>query len=108
MSVMGGARADTRFSRIESALQAIKPLFLEIKDESDRHAGRAGTESHFRIRMVADVFEGVGRPERHRKIHSLLKRELDAGLHAVTLQLMTESEAAKLGLNLESPKCAGS
>ncbi len=97
----------SRFERIEQSLMAIKPLHLEIKDESDRHAGRAGTESHFRIRMVSDVFEGVSRPERHRKVHTLLAGELAAGLHAVTLQLLTKSEAEKLGLTLESPKCAG-
>lgn len=96
-----------RMSRIEKALNELNPALLEIKDESDRHAGRAGTESHFRIRMVSDLFEGVSRPERHRKVHAVLKSELDAGLHAVTLQLLTEAEAAKLGLTLESPKCAG-
>ena len=96
-----------RFSRIEKALQNLQPLLLEIKDESDRHAGRAGTESHFRIRMVSKEFEGKNRPERHRMIHALLKGELDQGLHAVTLQLLTETEAQKLGLSLESPACAG-
>ena len=97
-----------RFDRIQQALAALKPLHFELKDESDRHAGRAGTESHFRIRLVSAEFEGVSRPERHRKVHVLLGDELAGGLHAVTLQLLTQSEAEKLGLTLESPKCAGS
>lgn len=96
-----------RFDRIQQALANLNPLHFDLKDESHRHAGRAGTESHFRIRLVSDEFEGVTRPERHRKVHALLKAELAAGLHAVTLQLLTQSEAAKLGLTLESPKCAG-
>ena len=98
----------SRAERIQKSLSSVEPSFLEILDESHKHRGREGQESHFRIRMVSDSFEGVGRAERHRRVHALLQSELDSGLHAVTLQLLTEAEAAKLGLNLESPKCAGS
>lgn len=96
-----------RYDRIQEALTVLNPVLFDLKDESHRHAGRAGTESHFRIRVVSDVFDGVSRPERHRKVHALLAGELAAGLHAVTLQLLTRAEAEKLGLTLESPQCAG-
>lgn len=82
------ARAD----EIEAALQgAFAPRELEVVNESAHHAGHAGDdgtgESHFRVRIVADDFEGKSRVERHRMVHGALGRELIGKIHALALEI---------------------
>ena len=91
--------------RLESALE---PIHLDVIDESSRHSVPAGSESHFNLTVVSDGFDGMLRIDRHRKIHELLKSELDGGLHALTLTLMTPAEFEKAGGNrIDSPNCMG-
>lgn len=79
------------------------PLALEVRDESARHAGHAGAtrddgshgETHFHVYMVSPAFEGVSRVERQRRIHAALDQELKASVHALSLTLLTPSEAKK-------------
>lgn len=83
---------------LEKKLQsAFNPLKLEIINESHLHAGHQpgfdGTgESHIRIKLVADKFEGMSRIERHRNVNALLVEEMDQGLHAVAIEAHSPSE----------------
>ena len=62
---------------IETKLrEALDPVHLEILDESGGHAVPAGSESHFRLRVVARGFEGLRLIERHRAVNRLLATEL--------------------------------
>lgn len=91
--------------RLESALA---PVHLEVVDESHRHSVPAGAESHFNLTVVSADFDGMLRVERHRRIHELLKSELDGGLHALTLTLLTPLEfEEKGGVSITSPNCLG-
>lgn len=70
---------------------------LNVINESHLHAGHKpqfdGTgETHFRIQLVASDFKGQSRVARHRAINELLKPELDAGLHALALELSAPGE----------------
>ena len=66
------------------------PLLLEIVDESHRHQGhagaRAGGESHFQIRIVADAFTGLSRVERQRLVYETLAEELKGPVHALAVK----------------------
>jgi BolA protein len=48
-------------------------------------------ESH----LHAEDFDGQSRVHRHRSINALLKPELDAGLHALALDLAAPGEAKR-------------
>lgn len=82
---------------------AFAPLVLEVRDESARHAGHGGAtrddgshgETHFHVRLVSSIFEGLSRVERQRRIHAVLEQELKATVHALSLALLTPSEAQK-------------
>lgn len=88
-------------------LDAFAPVSLDVINESHLHAGHHhhdsthhGTfdgkgETHFRIRMVSDAFAGKSRIERHRAINAVLKAELDAGLHALALELTAPGEPTR-------------
>jgi BolA protein len=77
---------------IRQALEAaFSPRELEVENESHRHAGHAGDdgsgESHFRVRIVADAFEGQSRIARHRAVHAALGKELMGEIHALALDI---------------------
>ena len=98
-----------RHQRIEKILTAaLNPVHLEIENESHSHSGNR-TESHFKILVVSEAFEGLGRLDRQRQVNALMSEELATGLHALTQRLLspTEWEMQKSSLNFESPACGG-
>ncbi len=78
--------------------EGLAPQQLEIVDESHLHAGHSeapdGGESHFRVAVVSNVFEGVSRVQRQRMVYELLARELRGPVHALSLTTWTPTEAA--------------
>lgn len=75
---------------------AIAPLQLKIADESAKHAGhagaRAGGETHFRIEIVAEKFNGLTSIARHRMVNEALKDLFSDGLHALEIQAKSPGE----------------
>lgn len=99
-----------RASRIfETLSKALTPVHIEIDNESDMHSGPPNRETHFKVLVVSQAFEGQSRIDRQRRINDLLKSELESGLHALTQKTLTptEWEKQKEALNFESPTCAG-
>ena len=96
--------------RIQSKLtSAFSPTRLQIIDESpklsrqaqaDLAAGRLiskkDREVHLRVEIVSSEFEGLSQVKRHRAINTLLLDEFDRGLHALSLETRTPSEAQKM------------
>jgi BolA protein len=90
--------------RIKAKLQAaLTPDFVEIIDESHKHAGHAhavqrhGTagaagETHFRVKVIAEIFRGKSRIDRHRAIHRLLETEFEGGMHALAIEAKAPGE----------------
>ncbi|KAF8210478.1 bola-like protein [Mycena galopus ATCC 62051] len=77
------------------------PTVLRISNDSWQHRhhaamraqGSDGTgETHFSVQIVSAAFQSKTTIQRHRLIHAALKDELDAGLHALSLQTRTEEE----------------
>jgi BolA protein len=98
----------SRKQSIEQKLtQALAPTHLEVNDESHQHSVPAGSESHFNLVVVTEAFSGEARVQRHRRVHELLSEELAAGLHALTLTLLTPDEFAARGGGIASPACMG-
>lgn len=69
----------------------LNPVFLEVIDESHKHAGHIGArpegETHFHINMTATVFDGQNRVERQRTVYKILAEELAGPVHALSLSL---------------------
>lgn len=76
---------------------ALAPAALEITDESHLHAGHAGArpegETHFRVHVVSEKFEGLSRVERQRLVYDALREEMDNPIHALALKTLTPGEA---------------
>ncbi len=83
--------------RIEEKLTAaLSPARLVVKDDSHKHQGHAGWreggETHFRVEVVAEFFEGKSRVERQRAVYDLLADELADRVHALQLKTLAPSE----------------
>ncbi|MBG6207679.1 BolA protein [Labrenzia sp. EL_126] len=72
------------------------PVYLNVIDESENHRGhggwREGGETHFRVQISANAFEGMNRVARHRAIHEILAEELADSVHALALEIRTPDE----------------
>ena len=98
----------TRQQKIQTQLHSsLNPVHLTVVDESHRHRVPVGAESHFKILVVSQSFEGMHSVERHRKIYDLLKNEFVSGLHALTLRTLTpEQWKQEVDFQFESPPCS--
>ncbi len=78
-----------RVQRIREALQqAFDPEWLEIRDDSHRHAGHAGARDgrgHFAVRIVSNVFSGMTPLARHRAVYAALGEMLQTDIHALQI-----------------------
>jgi BolA family transcriptional regulator, general stress-responsive regulator len=72
------------------------PIHMEIMDDSARHKGHAGHdprgETHFKIKIVSEVFTGLARVERHRLVYDSLAAELKERVHALNIEALTPVE----------------
>ena len=72
--------------------QIFEPIFLEVRDESDQHAGhsgaRPGGETHFRVRIATRHFDGLSRVAQHRAVNQALDAELRDRVHALAIEVL--------------------
>lgn len=77
--------------------EELQPDRLVIENVSHQHAGHAGSpgtgESHFNVLVVSQAFLGLHKVARFRKVHKILKEEMDGPVHALSLDLKTPDEA---------------
>ncbi len=79
--------------QIEKKLkQAFSPTYLKVINESGMHNVPKGSESHFKVIVVSEKFEGERLLTRHRKINSCLSEELENNIHALAIHTYTECE----------------
>ena len=76
--------------------EAFLPESLEVQDESHLHKGHAGHrpggETHFRVYIVSQAFQGKSRVERHRMINATLAGELAGSVHALAIHAKSPGE----------------
>ena len=108
----GGAEAALSFEPIDGKpmyneivaklLPILKPTALDLVDESDQHAGHGGAkgweesgESHFRIDVTAEAFEGLRGVKRHQLIYVLLGDTMEK-IHALSIKARAPSEVEEM------------
>lgn len=74
----------------EILTKTFAPTTLDVENDSHRHAGHAGSpgtgESHFRVHIVSDKFDGLSRVERHRLVNEALAGLLRDKIHALAIK----------------------
>lgn len=82
---------------------------VRIDNESHLHSHvSANAQTHFKVVLVSQDFEGMPRVKRHQAVYQQLQTLLDQGLHALALHLYSEREwAARRACAPSSPRCQG-
>ncbi len=82
----------TRQERLREKLVArFEPEQLSIADESHLHAGHAGAaggQSHYRVRIVAEAFRGITPVARHRLVYDAVGDMLRDEIHALAIEAL--------------------
>lgn len=92
----------------DKLVQQLSPQHLDVVNESNNHNVPAGSESHFKVTIVADAFSGKRLIQRHRLVNQVLADELANDIHALALHTYTASEwQEKFGQVPDSPQCMG-
>ncbi|MCK3657776.1 transcriptional regulator [Pasteurellaceae bacterium Pebbles2] len=85
-----------------------QPHFMKVENESYMHSSGRGADSHFKMVIVSDKFNGLRQVARHRLVYQHFAEELANGIHALALHTYTLEEWQKAeGQFPKSPNCAG-
>jgi len=75
---------------------ALKPIRLELEDQSAHHIGHAGHdsrgESHFALLIESPAFAGLSRIARQRLIHAALAELMHDRVHALTIKALAPGD----------------
>jgi len=106
--VMQSATERPMENRIVTKLKAeFSPAVLEVLNESYMHSVPAGSETHFKVTLVAPAFVGKRQVQRHQAVYGCLAEELQQGVHALALHTFTPEEWQAAGQVPASPQCLG-
>ena len=74
---------------IRERLAALKPVTLDLRDESEQHAGHAGAASgggHWQLTIVSEAFRGKSAVARHRMVYEALGDLMKRDIHALKIE----------------------
>ncbi|MGY0218684.1 BolA family protein [Endozoicomonadaceae bacterium StTr2] len=96
-------------NKIEEKLkQAMELSYLSVENESHMHNVPPGSESHFKVVLVSEEFEGKLPVKRHQSVYRVLCDEMQGAVHALALHTYTPSEwQSRQGVAVASPDCQG-
>jgi BolA protein len=87
---------------------ALGPTHLEVVNESGMHNVPKGSETHFKVVVVASAFGGKSPVQRHQMIYAALAEELQPGkVHALAITSRTPEEWSAAPTSNTSPLCLG-
>lgn len=88
---------------LRERLAGLKPLRLELIDDSARHAGHVGAASgggHYKLFIVAQEFSGKSTLARHRLVYEALGELMHREVHALSIRALAPEEAQQSRLLL--------
>ena len=96
----------SRMDRISEMIRGTNGItHCEVLDESSGHNVPIGSETHFKLVAVGDVFNQKSRIQRHRMINAMLQDEFEKGMHACSMHLFTPEEWEASSNVPDSPEC---
>ena len=85
----------------------LKTEYLQVENESHMHNVAPGSESHFKVTIVSDLFRDQVLIKRHRLVNKILQQEMQQ-IHALALHTLTPDEwQTRAGSVADSPHCRG-
>jgi len=98
-----------RQQKIESMVNAeLNVAFIELVNESHKHSVPENSETHFKLTLVSDDFNGKSKVARHQKVYGAVSTLMQEGLHALALHTCTPEEWEQTQQESPaSPNCMG-
>ena len=91
---------------LQQALHSLAPVYLELTNESHMHNVPPGSESHFKLVIASEQFDGLNAVKRHQKVYATLG-DLMQQIHALALLTYSPAEWEATGTAPDSPNCLG-
>ena len=83
-------------SAIRTRLEALRPMRIDLHDESAQHAGHAGSRpsggSHWQLTIVSDAFRGQSPVARHRMVYEALGDLMKRDIHALRIEALAPEQ----------------
>ncbi|MFK7730798.1 MAG: BolA/IbaG family iron-sulfur metabolism protein [Pseudomonadales bacterium] len=94
---------------IEQKLRgAFEPDVLQVLNESNQHNVPPGSESHFKVVLVTQLFDAKREVARHQSVYKVLADELAGSIHALALHTYSPDEWQQRQQEApNSPACLG-
>ena len=93
---------------IQRLLEAgLSPTHLEVINESHMHNVPPNSETHFKVIIVSDGFDGLTKVKCHQAVYALLKHPMSHGVHALALHTFTPAQWQVKNHVSASPDCLG-
>ncbi len=87
--------------------ESFESSYVLLENESYKHNVPEGSESHFKLVLVSNDFEGKRLVQRHQAIYSSLAAVMPK-FHALAMHLHTPLEWSEKNVSVpESPNCLG-
>ena len=81
---------------IRERLAALKPVTLDLQDESEQHAGHAGHRpgggTHWQLHIVSEAFRGKSAVARHRMVYEALGDLMKQDIHALKIEALSPDQ----------------
>ena len=79
---------------LQKLTETFSPKKLEIIDESHKHRLHMENafETHFKITIVSEKFNGISLIARQRLVYDLIKEEMQHKIHAISLKCIAISD----------------
>ena len=104
---MSGMAGPVALSIQEKLSENFSPTHLDIINESYMHNVPKGSETHFKVVIVSEKFVDTKLIARHRMVNESLSRELQSGVHALSIVAKTPEQWKEEQEVERSPACRG-
>ena len=75
---------------IRDRLSVLRPVTLQLRDESEDHVGHAGHRpgggSHWQLTIISEAFRGQSSVARHRMVYEALGDLMKRDIHALKIE----------------------
>ena len=102
----GGGRGLLEEELYEKLTSSLQPAVLQIVNESYKHNVPVGSESHFKVFIVCDKFEGLLPLHRHRLVNKAVAETITK-IHAFSVETRSPLEYANDQSITDTPNCLG-
>jgi BolA protein len=87
--------------------QAFKPMHLQVENESHMHNVPKDSETHFKVVLVTQEFDGLNKVKQHQAVYQVLAEELAGSVHALALHTYSPETWKSTTAAPDSPNCLG-